>query len=79
MGITRDKLEEQAFDLGIPDIAGMTDQQLLNAIRAERDAAEWLEKFAKLPTDAARKAAAERLQIADWPEPRMPSDVNPDR
>lgn len=69
----REALESRARELGCcSDPENWTDQQLIDAIRAEVAAAHWMEKFAALPTDEARIEAAKRLNMESWPPPSEP-------
>lgn len=72
MGITRQALIERAEELGCyEDPENHTDQELLDAIKAEQSAEIFLDKFAALPTDEARREAAQRLRMDEWPEPKL--------
>lgn len=74
---TREALENQVRDLGLyteEEIEAFTDDQLIDALRAEKAAEDWLSKFAMLPSDEARRDAADRLNIDQWPQPRLPGD-----
>lgn len=59
----RGDLVTYAADLGVfpVDDPSRTDQQLIEAVAAEKLAAEWLERVEKLPSDEAKHEAWRRL------------------
>jgi hypothetical protein len=64
MTTTRQELEDEARVLGcFPDPEGRTDEQLRDAISAERAAGEWIRRFEQLPSDAAKRDAIHRLAL----------------
>jgi hypothetical protein len=60
----RQTLEDRARDLGcFPDPENYSDQQLLDAIKAEQAAGAWLDRLEQLPTDEAKRDAVHRLRL----------------
>jgi hypothetical protein len=61
----RQRLEDRARQLGcFPDPENYTDQQLVDAIKAEQAAAVWMDRLEQLPTDEAKRDAVHRLRLA---------------
>ena len=60
----RQHLEDRARELGcFPDPENYTNRQLMDAIMAEKAAAEWLERLEQLPSDEAKRNAVHRLRL----------------
>lgn len=54
-----------ADELGlVPDLDIITDEQLIDAIAAEKLSGEWLDRLEKLPTDEDKREAVHRLRLA---------------
>ena len=61
----RDNLITYARELGcFDDPDERTDQQLIDAIAAEKLSGEWLDRLEKLPTDEAKADAVHRLRLS---------------
>lgn len=60
----RQKLEDRARELGcFPDPKNYTDQQLLDAIKAETAATIWMQRLDELQTDEEKREAIHRLRL----------------
>lgn len=61
----RQSLLTRAYEMGVIVVPEeRTDQELIDALAAERLSGEWLDRLEKLPTDEAKRDAVHRLRLS---------------